>query len=175
MDPTNSELFPFLSRIAVGFEQYELLGLVFTYQSESGFNTTSVGQGSVNLAFDYDPANPDPTSLIEVRNMYGARIARPTENIMLPVECQRSQTFEPIKFVRQPYGSDTDTRLTTFGKLIVATEGNPDNSVMGTLSVTYNIRLLKPLIRSNLTGAEYYVYANDRTNTTLFSEGSATL
>lgn len=63
----NAELFPWLSTIATNFETYRFKNLKFEYISR----LPSTNHGSVTLAVEFDPTDPDPDSLKTLRNMSG--------------------------------------------------------------------------------------------------------
>lgn len=69
INPGNQLLFPWLSKIAMGFEFYRFRKLKFYYVTST--NTSNVG--SVMSAFDYDPTDAVPDGKAAMMDIHGAK------------------------------------------------------------------------------------------------------
>jgi len=154
LNPGNAELFPFLSKIAVNYEEYEFLGLVFTYKSTSAtaVGSTNTGLGTVVMATDYDAYDDN---FVDKRTMEAAEYsnsAAPCTDLLHPVECDsrrnvlRRLYVSPSTHVSQLEG---DARMYTPGITSIATVGMQSASTVGELWVSYNVRLSRPMLESS--------------------------
>lgn len=153
LNPASNNVFPWLSHIAgPNFQQYKFDGLVFEFRSFSAdaLNSANTALGSVFACINYDSSDADFTSRNEIENSDWSRSAKPSESFMIPVECAPRQTaMQGLLYVANanniPVGSDPKTYL--LGKLSLGTTGFQAASVnIGSLYVTYKIRLYKPLL-----------------------------
>jgi len=156
INPGNPVMFPWLSKIASLYEEYEMLGLMFEYRSTSAtaVGTTSSGMGVVLMATDYDCYD---TTFDTKRQMEAAEFssaAVPYETFLHPVECDRSRNVMARQFVVPGITSYTqasgDARLSVQGNFTIATEGQQvDNTTIGELWVTYHVRLSRPILETS--------------------------
>lgn len=153
LNPASNEVFPWLSHIAgPNFQQYKFDGLVFEFRSFSAdaLNSANTALGSVFACINYDSADQDFTSRNEIENSDWSRSGKPSESFMIPVECAPRQTaLNGLLYVANsnnlPANSDPKTYL--LGKLSLGTTGFQAASVnIGSLYVTYKVRLYKPLL-----------------------------
>jgi hypothetical protein len=160
---TNAQLFPILANIASNFEQYRVHGMIFEFKTLSGPNPASVGLGYVNLAFQYDVADPAFSSPIEMDNYEYAVSSAPTSSFVIGVECKDGLTFAPLKFVDNAVrpGYSVDPRLSQLGRLAVATGGqSAAGTVLGQLWCTYDIELIKPKMGYPVAVSTDYLYTS---------------
>jgi len=154
INPGDSNSFPWLSSIAINYEEYELLGLVYQFVSTSGdsVGSTTTSLGTVILATQYDPTKPTFDTKQGMENYFFSQSAKPSCNIMHAVELKKSQS--PVKnlYVRSAPNIG-DLRWTDFGNFYIATVGMQAANVnLGELWVTYKVRFRKPRLPTTITG-----------------------
>lgn len=149
IDPTRSDTFPWLARIAPNYQEYEIFGLVFEFISSSAnaVSGTVAGMGEIAACVRYDPYEYPPGNLQEVTNTLAGVITKPSTDMLAEVECKRSQTSLPRLRIRNGDDYDEDKRFFEFGNFYLATEGAPNEySGAGTLWVSYDVGLYKPKV-----------------------------
>lgn len=153
INPASSDSFPWLSTIAgQSFQQYKFDGLIFEFRSFSAdaLNSTNTALGSVSACICYDYNDQNPQSRYDIENTDWSSACKPSENMNIPVECKPSQTgMNGLLYVLNtpgvPAGADPKTYF--MGKMFIATQGFQGTSVnIGSLYVTYKIRLFKPVM-----------------------------
>jgi len=153
-----SSAFPYLSNMAMNFEEYVVHGLVFEYVSTTSPYNTSSAMGSVILAMEYNPLAPAFTSKQQMENSDFAVSVRPDRNMMYGVECDE---FNLNSYLTR-YGSATPLQLYDVGLLNIGnynTTAIAAGAVMGELWVSYDITLRRPrlsparygLLHANIT------------------------
>lgn len=148
------ETFPWLSQIAMNYEQYSFEGLLFEFRSTSAdaLNSTNTALGSVIMATNYDSSDPNFGSKGEMLNYEFSTSVKPAESCMHMVECAPRQTVLTELYTRSgavPNGDDQ--RFYDLGKFQIATAGFQGTSVnVGELHCTYQVRLLKPKLHEAL-------------------------
>jgi len=154
INPGDPNSFPWLSSIAISYEEYELLGLVYEFVSTSGdsVGSTTTSLGTVILATQYDPTKPAFDTKQGMENYFFSQSAKPSCNIMHAVELKKSQT--PVKNLYVRTGPNAgDLRWTDFGNFYIATVGmQAPNVNLGELWVTYKVRLRKPRLPTTVSG-----------------------
>lgn len=151
INPGNGALFPWLSSVAQGFQQYKILGMIMEYRSLTGEVTAGGALGSVSLATDYNVLAPPFEDKLHMQNSEYAVSAKPSHSQIHTIECAPSATASKLLYVRNATNSSTlsqDARLYDLGKFQYATEGLPGavDEVLGELWISYEIALYKPLI-----------------------------
>lgn len=149
INPANPDTFPFLSQIAMNYEQYVIEGMIFSFQSRSAdaLNSTNTALGSVMLATQYDVLDAPFQSKADMLNYEFSTSCKPSENTMHMIECEPRQTTisELYTLASDTVPTGADPRLYFLGKLSVGTVGFQAAGVnIGELRVTYQVRLLKP-------------------------------
>lgn len=147
LNPGLVSTFPWLSQIAVNYEEYSFEQLMFTYSSLLSEATASGAVGQIIMTTNYNAGNPQFTSTTDMLNNIGTISARPIDSpIIHGVECDDEKNVLPSYFVRVgavPSGQDIKTY--DVGLFQIATEGMPDNDqLQGQLWVSYQIVLRKP-------------------------------
>lgn len=159
IDPTNPNTFPWLSKIAGNFQQWQLMGAVFILKSLSSdvAIAPTQGLGSVFGAVRYDVNSQQPTSKAAILNSMFSSSSKPSQNIALPVECAREQTAQPILKILEQGTMPSDMQLYRIGWLDIATEGAANSYPSALeLHVTYDIQLLKPKVDNAAGGRAYF-------------------
>jgi hypothetical protein len=141
--------FPWLSTLAVNFEQYQIMGMVFYFKSTSAtaLNSTNTALGTVIMATQYDALDTDFVSKLEMENYEYSSSCKPAEDMLHPIECAPRQTTLEHLYVRTgAVPSSADQRMYDLGKFTIATAGSQAAAVIGELWVSYTIDLYKPLL-----------------------------
>lgn len=161
LNPAESQTFPWLSKIAqTSFQQYKFEGCVFDFRSFSAdaLNSTNTALGSVFSCINYDYNDQAPASRYEVENTDWAMSCKPSENMLIPVECATSRTglngglLYVINGNKVP--DNTDAKTYYLGNVYIGTTGFQGTSInIGSLYVTYKVRLYKPIMTPPLSDA----------------------
>jgi len=153
LNPSSTQTFPWLSNIAgPNYQQYRFDGLVFEFKSFSAnaLNSSNTALGSVFACINYDSTDQDFSSRNEIENSDWSRSCKPSEDVMIPVECAPRQTsMRGLLYIINQNNIPANTDLKTYllGRLSIGTTGfQAANVNIGSLYVTYKIRLYKPLM-----------------------------
>lgn len=152
----------------MNYEQYEIEGLIFEFRSTSAdaLNSTNTALGSVMMATQYDTLDPVFSNKMEMLNYEFSTSVKPSSSTMHMVECDPRQTpvNELYTLYNQTVAANADPRLYHLGRFCIATTGFQGTSVnIGELHVTYQVRLLKPKMFSNLGLDSSFFLANFQT------------
>lgn len=159
INPGDFKTFPWLSKIAQGYEEYIFQGIVFQYRSNSAtaIGSTNTALGSVCMATQYNTLAPSFTSKHQMENYEFANSAVPCESFLHAIECDPKSGNE-IKSVYNERDSDenADPRNYNLGRMTIGTQGMQSDSVIGELWVSYKVCLFKPRLGNNDNLADYY-------------------
>jgi hypothetical protein len=144
INPTNSATFPWLSKLAVNYDQWEPNGIVFEFVSTSSeFNGASQALGTVIMATDYDTYDVTYPNKIQMENADYACSTRPSNCLEHGIECDKNERLSPLLYTASP-GSGLPLTQTTLGNFQVATTGCSVASVnLGEIWVSYDITFYK--------------------------------
>lgn len=154
MNPGQILTFPWLSTIAKQFEKYTVNAIEFYYRPlVSGFATNGQS-GKIILSFDYDAADPLPSSKIQAEDTHPHADAMPYESVSLRLSPMLLNDSKDGKYVR-PRGLPASADIKTYdgGLLAVSTQGCTNTSEIGELRVRYSIDLHVPVLESQTTVA----------------------
>jgi hypothetical protein len=182
LNPGVSTLFPWLQAVAQNFEEYEYRGMVLEFKSmSSDLNTASTTSnlGTVVMATQYNPLDPLFPDKRTMENYQFACSGKPSEHIIHPIECKKSQNVDTHLYVRTgPIPTGSDIRLYDLGTFTIATQGMPSaftGSLIGELWVSYEVEFFKPKLVST-TGitalADILSFANGQTTNGIFQSGA---
>jgi hypothetical protein len=145
VNPSNSVTFPWLSKFAANFDQWEPHGIVFEYVStSSAFNGSSQALGVVVTAADYDFADPLYASKAEMENSGYAISTAANTPLLHGIECAVSERPSRVLYTGDGAGSSTSSNLHNLARFQVATQGMSAAGVtLGELWVTYDITFYK--------------------------------
>lgn len=156
INPGNPVLFPWMSQIAILYEEFEMLGMLLEYKSSSGTSNTAAvpGMGLVLMATDYDPYD---NSFFSKRQMEAAEFSSsgvPYENFLHAIECDPKRNVLATQYVvpgiTNYSQASGDARFSVLGNTTVATVGQQaDGVVMGELWCTYHVRLSRPILENS--------------------------
>nr|WRQ65276.1 structural protein [Tolivirales sp.] len=146
MDPTNPSSFPWLSSLAVNFEQYEVLGLVYRLETASGaaISGSDSALGTWISTFQYDPTNEPYTNKQQMLQSYGSVSSVVCKSQLMGVECAKDSLVFDKLYCRESDAS-TETRFYSKGNFVVASQGlKAASQVVGDLWVHYKIKFINP-------------------------------
>jgi tetrahydromethanopterin S-methyltransferase subunit G len=146
--PTSSSTFPWLSQIALLYEQWQPNGIVFEFVSTSSeYNGASQALGTVILATDYNPLDPPfPNKPIMENNDYSNSV-KSSCSAMHGVECDPRQRPLDIMYCNQSLNSPL--QFSSLGNFQLASVGCSTASVtLGELWVSYDITFYKKTIQT---------------------------
>jgi hypothetical protein len=167
INPGNGALFPWLSSIAIAYQQYSIRGMVFSYVSTCGSAIASTNNtlGTVMMFTQYDSSSPIYGSKVEAENSDYASAEKASKSFMHAIECARNETPLRELYVtsaespasvslvqsQSTVGSgsnlyvNVDPKTYFWGAFTVATTGMQAGSLdIGEIHVAYDIELLKP-------------------------------
>jgi hypothetical protein len=142
------ELFPWLSAVACSFEKYRIRGIVVTYvPTSAAIGTSNPALGSVSLATQYDPYDPQFADLRAMLSYQFSTSGTPAQPLVHPIECAKMAQTSNALYTRN---LDVDASRLPFydmGVVTVATQGQQSAGyTLGQLWVTYDVELLLPRI-----------------------------
>lgn len=153
INPGNEALFPWLSRIAINYQQYRIHGMVVLFEPLTSEVAAGGPMGSVMLGTNYNVLEPVWGTPQQFLNSEFAVSAKPSLGFMHVLECAPQATADPIRYVRngQAPTDQSDDRLYDFGTLQIATEGLPGSAgqVLGRLVLAYDIEFFKPRVSAD--------------------------
>jgi len=157
INPTNSNLFPWLSGIANSFQQFKFNGMVVEFKSTASDFATGGALGTIVISTNYNANLPVYPSKQAAENSEFAVSCKPSMCQIHSIECApRERPTEYLYLQRNALGlagdplSVSDKRLTSFGTLQLACQGLSAavGQVCGEYWVSYDVTFLKPVINS---------------------------
>jgi len=150
INPTNSDLFPWLSQLAKNFQEYKMEGLFMEFRTTSAdaLTGTNTALGTVMMATNYNSAASNFQSKREMENSQFGQSCKPSQSLRHFVECAPARTaISDTKYCRQGViPASADPRLYDLGKFQIATVGVQAAAVnLGELWVSYQVTLMKPI------------------------------
>lgn len=154
LNPGLPTSFPWLSQLAINFEEYELVQLAYTFKSTISDFAASSGQvGQVLMCTQYNPDSGPFATKDEMMLYEGGMSCKTTESMIHGVECDPKKIAGSAqKYVRA--GSippQEDLKNYDLGRTSLAVVNAPStyaNQQIGELWVSYTIILRKPKIAS---------------------------
>jgi len=160
INPGNAITFPWLSTVAqTSFCQYRFEGCMFEFISTSSdaLNSTNTALGAVVACINYDSNDAAYASRMQMENTSWANTCKPSQNLIIPVECDPKMTaMQGLLYVSNNGVLPNNADITSYnlGKVSIATTGFQGTSInIGSLYVTYKCRLYKPAMLSPLSNA----------------------
>lgn len=164
LNPGDSEIMPWLHRIAQNYQEYELMGACFYFKSlvNQLFSDTSMAAGSVFFASDYNVtsngyANQPFNSYLEAENTMYTTSGKPQMDLIHPIECDPEKRVMPAAFVRSFAVNAVPTNVnpqffdwckTQFTMNLPISGTVEDPVTVGELWFTVDLKLRKPYLRS---------------------------
>lgn len=149
LNPTNAITFPWLSRLAPLYDQWDPHGIVFEFVSTSSeFNGSSQALGTVVMATDYDPYDATFTSKQAMENSDYSCSTKPALGLVHGIECDSKERPTPILFTSTTNGAPVTAY--SLGNFQLATQGcSVANVALGELWVSYDITFYKKQLADN--------------------------
>lgn len=166
INPGNPDTFPWLSSVAINFQDYRFRKLVFEYrplisESTSTSAATLTSMGSVILATQYDSIIGSYNNKVTMENSDFAISIKPSSKCLHAVEC--NPRFNPLGVLYVSGGSATsstgvsgqDIRMQNLGLFQISSANIPiaSNTALdlGEIWVHYEVELYKPILNAGLT------------------------
>jgi len=150
LNPGMSTAFPWLAQIAINFEEYEIVQLIYTFKSTVADFASSTGQvGQVIMATQYNP-NSDAFADKEEMMLYdGGMSCKTTESLIHGIECDPTKNSGASqKYVRAGnLPPSEDLKNYDLGRTSLAVVNPPQGYAgqqIGELWVSYTVKLRKP-------------------------------
>jgi len=151
LNPGNSQLFPWLANIAKNFQHWTPNGMIVELKSRSSSYAANVALGEVSASIDYNSLDPPPASLREMLNMEYAQSCKPSDSLIMPVECAPQNDVLTHLFVAKDNNYEGgDPLFFDLGTLFLATEGIPlsgnDPVPVSQIWVSYEFMFYKEIL-----------------------------
>lgn len=151
LNPGLEGTFPWLSQIAMNYDEYEITQLIFTFKSTTteSSNTTNGQVGTVIMATNYNAAAPVFTDKVTMMQYAFANSGKLTESLQHGVECDPTKLSGSAgEYIRNnPVVSNQDLKTYDHGKFQIAVANcaaSYANVSIGELWVSYTVKLRKP-------------------------------
>jgi len=150
LNPGLNEVFPWLSGIARRYEAYRMHNLKFSFVPR----VSSATAGAVTLAFDHDPSDVGPETLVQAMTYQGCV----RDSVIRPLTGQAPKAENlPWLYVRSSAQfeslSDVGLRSSDLGSLFVATDGFAGTTEVGELWVDYDFTFRTPQLEGVVSGS----------------------
>lgn len=164
INPADPTTFPWLSRIARQFDQWEPHGIVFEYRSTSSeYNGTTQALGTIILSTDYDPLDAAYASKAEAENSDYAMSVKSSDCAVHGIECDLRERPTQVLYTRGPEAT-VDRRFTDLGTFQLCSQGMSVAGVtLGELWVAYDITLYKKQLTDPGASGTYSRYLTSAT------------
>jgi hypothetical protein len=150
LNPGIERTFPWLSQVAVNYEEYTLKQLIFTFRSTvTDFVATNGQVGTIIMATQYNPSDNPFVSKQDAMEYEASMSGKCSVNMLHGVECDPAQlSGAPGKYLRAgPVRSQDDLKQYDWGNLNIGVSNIPkefENQSLGELWVSYTVELRKP-------------------------------
>lgn len=145
LNPGNVLTFPWLSPIALQFDQYRPRGIIFEFVSTAS-DTALTQVGSVMFSTNYDVLEPAPTSKTDMMQRAYSSEGKMSDNQVHGIECDPSELTQSLFYTRS-YNSNAggDAREYDQGTLYYATQGGSvaPGTIVGSLYVHFEYEFFK--------------------------------
>lgn len=154
IQPGLDTTFQWLAPIALQYQEWIPLGIIFEFKSNTGFTSAapSPATGTVIMATDYDSFDQHPfTDKVSMENVVHSTTAKTTESFLHPVECAPKRNVLDRMFVRgQAIPGTQPPQFYDLGTFCIASIGCPTaNQNLGELWCTYEIGLSKATMKNS--------------------------
>lgn len=146
LNPANKVTFPWLSKIALQYDQWEPHGAVVIFKSLTSTYAASQSLGTVIIASEYDVYDPPYITKVEMANSEFAVSGNAAQCLMHPIECAVTERMTRVFTVGTPIDTHDNKRFFDLCNIQVASEGCLANQLLGELWLTYDISFYKPQV-----------------------------
>lgn len=158
INPGNVLTFPWVSTIALQYDQYKPLGIVFEFVTTTTDSTTNSAIGSVIMSTEYDVADALYTSKQEMLNCAYSNESKMSEDCVHGLECDPSELSRKIFFVKKAgvTSVNLDIRDYDMARFCIATQGGTltAGTLIGSLYVHYEFAFYKEQLFAGLRARE---------------------
>jgi len=179
LNPGLEGTFPWLSQIAMNYDEYELMQCIFTFKSTTTESTSGAnGQvGTIIMATNYNAAAPPFTDKVTMMQYAFSNSERLTRSCQHGVECDPAKLSGSAgEYIRNnPVVTGQDLKTYDHGKFQIAVANcysGYANVSIGELWVSYTVRLRKPKFYEALgLGITKDIFCSNGTETGLLPLG----
>jgi len=165
LNPGISTTFPWLSQIALNYQQYRFHGLIFEFRPLITDFVTSGAPGVMVMTTNYNADQMPFNTRQEAENAEFAVAVKPTQGLVHMIECSSAETAMKLYNVRTNVtGPNQDLRLYDYGLTQIITQSNP-NQVLGELWVSYCVEFFKPTLAQEFNVTPAYDFHTFRSAT----------
>lgn len=148
LNPLNAQTFPWLSGLALLYDQWEPHGIVFEFVSTASDYASNTALGTVIMATDYNANDPPYATKQAMENSDFACATKLSKDLMHGVECDVNQRPTKLLYTNNDRFT-TNPQFSSLGNFQIATSGCPTASaVVGELWVSYDISFYKKSVNS---------------------------
>jgi len=140
LNPGLEIVFPWLSKLAAGYETYTIRRCAVEYRPH--VPTTTSGQ--VAMLIDYDASDDPIVTELDFKNMQGMVMGSTWEPISLVSNAEQLSKIRKRYVRTEELKTNLDVKLYDWGKLYFATAAAPLNTPIGDLYITYTIEFQTP-------------------------------
>lgn len=140
---------PWLAAIASNYQQYVIHGMIYEFVSTSAdaLNSTNTALGKLIMATDYNVNNPPFASTTAMLATKFCNLGKPAANLIHAIECDTKQNPVGVLNVRTTdLASGDPLKLYDLCNFQIATDGMQAAATIGSLFVSYDIELIKPIL-----------------------------
>jgi hypothetical protein len=156
LNPGMEKTFPWLSQIAVNYQEYEFKQLVFSYRpSLADINSNNGQVGEVLIATNYRATDPSFQTKADIKRYPHHSSSRCLDAQDHGVECDKKKLplAKNVMYVRnESLSSQENINDYDLGFTQISVHNTPSsvaNAALGSLYVYYQIKLIKPILKSS--------------------------
>lgn len=147
INPGNVTTFPWLNVLALQYDQYKPLGIVFEFRTTTTDSTTNSAIGSIIMATEYDVQDAAFGSKQDMLNSAYSNESKMSEDCVHGLECDPGELSRKIFFLRKS-GTQLNTldiRDYDMARFTIATQGGSlaAGTIIGSLYVHYEFAFYK--------------------------------
>jgi len=153
INPGNSTMFPFLSKIARNYQEYDMLGMLVELKTLSSNYAANLSLGATFAATEYNVLALPPTNKVQLENLEYASSCKPSTTLIMPIECSpRNNVATHLYVAVDGDYNGGDPRFSDLGVVFLGTQGCPvANQPVAEIWITYEVALFKPILEANQT------------------------
>lgn len=147
INPGNITTFPWLNVLALQYDQYKPMGIVFEFRTTTTDSTTNSAIGSIIMATEYDVQDAAFGSKQDMLNSAYSNESKMSEDCVHGLECDPAELSRKIFFIRKS-GTQLNTldiRDYDMARFTIATQGGSltAGTIIGSLYVHYEFAFYK--------------------------------
>lgn len=148
LNPGNGLLFPWGSKTAQQFEEYEIRGMLIELRTLSSDYAANLSMGSLFMAANYNASQPAPTTKLQLENYEYSSSSKPSQSLIMPIECDpRNNAGTHLRIADNEDYEGNDKMWYDWCNIFIGTQGIPTaNTPIAEIWVSYEIALFKPYV-----------------------------